>query len=85
MISALRVNMKSKDSHPPIKAYSDILTFGKHKGKTVESILDDNPDYLVWLVEEGICQVSDEIYNEAQLYAWADSDPYNYEELFDES
>ena len=59
--------MKTKEPHPPIKACSDVLTFGKHKGCSIEVVLGLDPGYIVWLVEENICEVSDEIYNDAQM------------------
>lgn len=31
---------------------SDRITFGKHKGKTVEQLLSESPSYLVWLIEK---------------------------------
>ena len=27
------------------------LTFGKHKGKTIEDVLEDDPRYLRWCME----------------------------------
>lgn len=64
--------MRPKQVLPPIKAHNDVLSFGRYCGKSVEDILDDNPGYLVWLQDENICEVDEEIYQEAQLYDWAD-------------
>lgn len=30
----------------------DKLTFGKYKGQSVDEVIDNDPDYLVWAVEE---------------------------------
>ena len=72
--------MKTKDPHPPIKACSDVLTFGKHKGCSIEVVLGLDPGYIVWLVEENICEVSDEIYQEAQMCDYADREDEFYGE-----
>ena len=29
----------------------DEMTFGKHKGKQVEDLVEDDPSYIRWLVE----------------------------------
>jgi len=31
---------------------SDKLTFGKHKGCTIEEIIEDDPGYLEWAIDE---------------------------------
>ena len=35
-----------------IKKHSltDVMTFGKHKGKTVKEVINSNPEYIVWVV-----------------------------------
>lgn len=30
----------------------DKLTFGKHKGATIEEVIDDDPSYLEWAIDE---------------------------------
>lgn len=35
-----------------IKKLSDVITFGKHKGKTVEQLISESPSYVVWLIEK---------------------------------
>lgn len=49
-----------------IKDYEDIMTFGKYKGKTIEWIVDEQPSYIVWLVENEIIECDDEIYEDVQ-------------------
>jgi len=39
-----------------------IFTFGKNKGKQVEDVIEDDPNYIAWLVEEDIVEFDDEIY-----------------------
>jgi hypothetical protein len=31
---------------------SDKLTFGKYKGYTIEDVLEDDPNYLEWAIDE---------------------------------
>lgn len=62
-----------------IKDYEDIMTFGKYKGKTVEWIIDDQPSYIMWLVENEIIECDDEIYEDAQ---WADANNSPPEDYF---
>ena len=32
----------------------DVLDFGAHRGKQVEDLIEDHPDYISWLIEEGV-------------------------------
>jgi len=45
----------------PITSYEQVLTFGKHKGKTVDWIAENYPDYIVWLHENEVCKIDDDI------------------------
>lgn len=72
--------MKSRPATPTIKALTDILTFGKHKGKSVEWVLENAPGYIVWLEEEKICNVEQEIYNLAQEMDYSE---YGYDDGID--
>ena len=37
-----------------------IFTFGKHKNEQVEDVIEDDPQYIRWLIENGIVQFDDE-------------------------
>ena len=42
--------------------YGDILYFGKkHYGKRVDDILEEDPDYIVWLIENTGVKFDNEI------------------------
>lgn len=41
--------------------YDSILQFGKHKGKSVEEVLDIDPDYIKWIKDKGIHKCRPEI------------------------
>jgi len=32
------------------------FTFGKHKGEDLEDVIEDDPSYIAWLVDNGIRQ-----------------------------
>jgi hypothetical protein len=34
----------------------DILTFGMYRGKTIDWVIENNPDYMLWLNEKGIAK-----------------------------
>jgi hypothetical protein len=48
-------------SYPPMKL-SDEFKFGKHKGSTVEMIIDEDPSYLRWAVDGNIILLDNEAY-----------------------
>ena len=62
----------------PIKTYEDVLTFGKYKGKSVDWIAENFPGYIVWLAEEKVCEVDDEIYDAAMMDDMNSSPPEDY-------
>lgn len=62
-----------------IKAYEDVMTFGKFKGKTIGEIVDEQPSYIMWLVENEIVECDDEIYEDVQ---WADANNFPPEDWF---
>ena len=37
-----------------------IFKFGKNKGKQVEDLLDDDPDYLTWCAENEVVEFDEE-------------------------
>lgn len=36
---------------------NDVLSFGKHKGRTIEEVRQEDPAYIVWL-DENVHQIS---------------------------
>lgn len=63
---------------PQIKAYDYVLTFGKHKGETVEDVIESDPGYILWLQESGTAKVDREILDVAE-----ESDRYDNGHLHD--
>lgn len=44
----------------------DVFTFGKHRGKTVRWVIDNDPSYILWCGENKICEFSQEILDNAE-------------------
>lgn len=51
------------------------MLFGKYKGNTIDSILENNPSYLVWLDENTAFKVPNKQLNEARKYCFQDNWP----------
>ena len=49
----------------PIVNYEQVIEFGKHKGKTIDWIAENHPDYIVWLHENQVCVVDEKILDAA--------------------
>lgn len=43
------------------EGFDYVMTFGKHKGKTLLEILDESPSYIVWLAENDIIKIPDDL------------------------
>lgn len=39
----------------------DLFSFGKHKGNQVEDVIEDDPGYIAWVVENGVCEFDEEV------------------------
>lgn len=64
-----------------VKDYNDVMTFGKHSGKTVDWIADNEPSYIVWLDDEGIVKFPDFILEDA---IESEMESYRYFDCYDE-
>jgi len=38
-----------------------VFRFGVHKGKQVEDVIEDHPDYMRWIAEEDVCELDPEV------------------------
>jgi len=63
-----------------IKHKLDIFTFGKFKGKTVRYVLEHEPSYILWLVDNQIVDFPQEIIDNAEDANWEIKDPYGMQE-----
>lgn len=52
---------------------NSILTFGIHKGKTIEEVFEKRPDYLCWMRLTGFSDFGKEV-TEA-IFAWEEQNP----------
>ncbi len=48
--------------------FEDEMPFGKHKWTTVADVIDDDPQYMVWLLSEGRCNFTPEVEREINKY-----------------
>ncbi len=48
-----------------ISTLADVLTFGKYRGKTVGEVIDLNPGYILWLVDENVIEMPEDMYEGA--------------------
>ena len=62
----------------PIKNWDDVLMFGKYKHKTIQWVFENNPSYILWLREENVCEVDEEIYDVSVLKDMENSPPEDY-------
>lgn len=62
-----------------IATKSYVLDFGKHKGKTVNWVLQNDPGYILWLDRENVRKFSQEIVDNAE-----DNDYDEYNESWEE-
>lgn len=64
---------------PPLKL-TDSITFGKHKGEVIQEIIDDDPDYLAWAIDEIVWFELDDQACQAleQALGWDDDDDTDY-------
>lgn len=49
-----------------IHSKHDVLTFGKFKGKTIEIALLNDPGYILWLYENEVVELPEDIVIEAE-------------------
>ena len=49
--------------------FATVLTFGKHNGKTVEWVVDNDPSYILWIDENTDWIVSNTVYAAAKKEA----------------
>jgi uncharacterized protein (DUF3820 family) len=59
--------------------FGHVMTFGKYKGKSLAEILDKDCNYIIWLSDNNVLNISDkvlgmayELQNEADFNDWND-------------
>lgn len=65
-----------------------VLTFGKHRGETVRQVLRNDPSYILWLYQEHVASLPNDIVFKAED-AVADMDEawshdHNYSSYYDD-
>lgn len=51
------------------------LTFGKHKGRSLEYMICNHPDYMLWVIENEVMELPDEIVSEIEDAVEDDNGP----------
>lgn len=54
-----------------IEDFNQRLTFGKHRGKTIDEVISVDPSYILWLADETDWEIEEDIIIAAQ---WAFDD-----------
>jgi len=54
---------KYHTEYPPI-GLQDTIGFGKHRGEILWSVIEQDPDYLKFLIRENVCVLTNEAYEE---------------------
>lgn len=49
--------------------FDNEMPFGKYKGELVADVIDDHPQYMVWLLGEKPGMFTDDVEREIQKYA----------------
>ena len=50
----------------PIESLNQIVNFGKHSGKSVKWIVENDPSYILWIADETDIEINQEIVYMAQ-------------------
>jgi hypothetical protein len=58
--------MRSRSKNKEVVGSDYILMFGKHKGKALWWVLMNDCGYVVWLVDNDVLSVSEDMYSEAK-------------------
>lgn len=56
--------------------FNDVLTFGKHKGKDIKTIMEADPHYLEWLIDEEIVNFKSRVISELMDVLQEEDDDY---------
>ena len=50
-----------KWKHSKPLGMDSILNFGKHEGEQIEDLIEDDPEYLAWLIEDRQKEFDEEV------------------------
>ena len=48
------------------KSLQDVFNFGKHKGETVEEVIENAPGYILWCNDEKVAKFTEEMLEYAE-------------------
>ena len=65
-----------------VTSWNDVITFGKYsrvgRPVTYEELRDKNPEYLMWLVDEGVIMMPLDLYGQVVESDWRQSPPEEF-------
>lgn len=61
-----KIALGFRPAFPQINSPKDKLTFGKYKGQTVDQVIRLDANYILWMSDEKIAQVSEEVLKYAE-------------------
>jgi hypothetical protein len=63
--------------------FGHIMKFGKHKGKSLAQILDEDYGYVIWLSEENVLSIDEKVTGMAYNLQNEDDDNYSWADWHD--
>lgn len=69
---------------PDLLEPSSVLKFGQYKGMTVQEVMEDDPQYLLWAVDTGIIDLDSSLYDEVYCKVYSGLDVPFYERYGDD-
>lgn len=65
-----------------LSSITDVFTFGKFKGCTVEDALHDEPFYFNWLMENRICKINPSLLRQIEEIQYSIMDEKQDDDIF---
>ena len=63
--------------------HKSVISFGKHKGKTVEQILEENPTYMVWVMNNTDKKLSKKLRDDIEEIESIQNENFDYLDIWD--
>lgn len=56
-----RHDIPTNENNVLCEDFYHVMTFGKHKGKTLVQILEESPSYIIWLKVNEVVKIPDDL------------------------
>jgi len=78
------VSKTINDSNTVLPAgFGHVMKFGKHKGKSLAQLIDQDCGYIIWLTEESVLSIDDKVTGMAYDRQNEDKDDYSWADWHD--